>query len=496
MSDQRRPTFAHRCGLRWGLQTFALTLVFGAWLWSCSSNNDVAPPKQSTQSGAQAPQTGNAPVTPGTPGPIAAGPTDPGPGIGPEVVATPGSGEVTPTGGPTPAAPALPGANPAPTSETTTSTGPVEGPSVVEDEDTTIIETTPPVSTVNHLPLNLGSETTCDDMDENSNGIIDDVDVGKDGLCDCIHIGFFGEISSDAGMKTASFEAWLVARSGQVPIKHLAANETLTADWLASLQVLIVGGMQDRAAAGGKFTAEEVAAFDDWVQNRGGGVITLSGYTASSDDARPTNELLVNTGLSYQLTGVPMDGVIGDGAPPNWLTGIVAPDHPTVDQVSQIGVYYAYPVKGDGTVILREGTYDLAMAKEVGMGKVFIFSDEWITQDATWAGLSDGQSMPCQQPCNEQQNSCRIASEQCTQCEMAPCSDPNDTDAGTCAKGCQPSCENETMRCQTNTDLCTACQAEADARAEATPRLWLNTIRWLTPTSECKVDIPPSVRVR
>jgi hypothetical protein len=344
-----------------------------------------------------------------------------------------------------------------------------------------------------------GTETTCDDIDNDGNGIIDDVDVGKDGLCDCIHIGFFGEIASDAGDATGSFEAWLVARSGQIPIQHLDATEKLTSAWLSSLQVLIVGGLRDRAAQVGNddaFSSDEIAAFDDWVQNRGGGVITLSGYTSTIGDARPVSELLQNTGLSYDLMSVSGAGVISEGAPPVWLQDITAPDHPIVAGVSEIGVYYGYPVQGDGTGILSGEGHVLGMAKQWGTGRVFAFADEWITQDATWQGLANGQQDPCQQPCNEQANICRVAMEQCEQCAMQPCSDPNDTDITTCEKGCQPSCESETARCNTNTELCATCTADVTARAEATPRLWLNTIRWLTPDNECKVTIPPPGGIR
>lgn len=345
----------------------------------------------------------------------------------------------------------------------------------------------------------LGGETLCDGKDDNGNGIIDDVDVGMDGLCDCIRIGFFGEVASDAGTATDSFEAWLTARSGQIPIQHLAATDTLTTQWLSSLQVLIVGGLKDRRARAGNnpaFTAEEIAAFDDWIQNKGGGVITLSGYTANLDDARPVSELLQNTGLSYDLASVTGPGVIDLNGPPVWLTGITTPTHPIVDGVKEIGVYYGYPVVGDGTTILSAEGYVLGMAKELGLGRVFAFADEWITQDATWAGLRNGQQNPCQQPCNEQANICRIATEQCTQCEAQPCSDPNDTDPQTCTKGCQGSCASETQRCETNTQLCKTCSDEVIDREEATPRLWLNTIRWLTPANECKVEIPPRGGVR
>lgn len=339
-----------------------------------------------------------------------------------------------------------------------------------------------------------GAETVCDGKDDDGNGIIDDVDVDNDGLCDCIRIGFFGQVASDAGSATGSFESWLVARSGLIPIQHLDATDTLTAAWLSSLQVLIVGGLHERAARAGDgpaFTAEEIAAFDDWIQNQSGGVITLSGYTSNIRDAHPVAELLQNSGLDYDLASVSGAGIISEGAPPVWLTSIATPDHPIVAGVSEVGVFYGYPVTGDGTPILTGEGHVLGMAKEWGAGRVFAFADEWITQDATWSGLANGQQNPCQQPCNEQETICRVAEEQCAQCELQPCSDPAETDPATCTKGCQPSCQSETARCATYTQQCETCTAEVVDRQEATPRLWLNTISWLTPANECKVDIPP-----
>jgi hypothetical protein len=374
---------------------------------------------------------------------------------------------------------------------------------IIDEEGGPIVDSMIPTTGTegNEKPINLGSEIDCDGIDENNNGILDDVDIGKDGLCDCINLGFFGQIASDAGDNNAAFVAWLEERAGEVPVKQLDATETLTAEWLASLQVLIVGGLQARAAmvgTGAAFAPEEIAAFDDWLQNRGAGVFTLSGYTDDSNDARPTQELLANTGLGYELATVPAAGVITTttGGPPAWLGGIVAPEHPSVEGVSEIGVFYGYPVSGDGTVILREDTYDLAIAKGVGNGRAFVFADEWITQDVTWAGTVNGQTDPCQQPCNEQASICRIASEQCANCELQPCSDPLELDAATCEKGCQGSCDSETARCEMYTQQCATCSAGVIEREQQTPRLWLNTIRWLTPVNECQVDIPPIIRVR
>lgn len=369
-------------------------------------------------------------------------------------------------------------------------------PAAVLEPGNLIDETDPTSGGGSPIAPRLGTESLCDGLDENGNGIVDDVDVGGDGLCDCIRLGFFGQVSSDAGGETAAFQAWLEERSGQIPVQTLPATGTLTAEWLADLQVVIVGGMQERAASGAGFTQAELDAFDNWLLQRGGGVFTLSGYTETSSDVAPTNALLQRIGVQYETAGVAAAGVIGDGAPPIWLSGIVAPDHPSVDGVAEFGFYYGYPVVGNGTVVLRDQGYDLAMAKEYGAGRVFVFGDEWITQDVTWSGSVVGANDPCQQPCNEQDNICRISAEQCERCAMEPCSDPNDIDLATCSKGCQPSCESESQRCADYTAQCETCTGAAGSREQATPRLWLNTIRWLTPANECQVDIPPVIRVR
>src|SRR5690606_20122608 len=112
-----------------------------------------------------------------------------------------------------------------------------------------------------------------------------------------------------------------------------------TAEWLADLHVVIVGGMQERAALGAPFTQAELDALDTWLIERGGGVFTLAGYTESSGDAEPTNALLARLGIQYQTSGIAAAGVIGEGAPPIWLTGIASPDHPSVEGVEQFGFY-------------------------------------------------------------------------------------------------------------------------------------------------------------
>jgi hypothetical protein len=341
---------------------------------------------------------------------------------------------------------------------------------------------------VNGKPRNVGTEMACDGVDENMNGIVDDVDKGKDGLCDCLHIGFLGALASDNGNSTGAFQSWLEARS-DVPVKHIGARDKLTPDVLADLQVLIIGNMRERGNAG--FTSDELNAFSQWIQN-GGGVMSLAGYSANPNDMQATVQLLAPTGMSYDLSvgGAGVLGVVMNGPPPVIVHGITAPEHPTVQGIKALGVFNAYPVTGDGQVIVREGNYTLAEAKEMGGGHVFVFADEWITQDVLWSPQTRPQT-PCQQNCNQCKNQCSNCDIQCQNCQMQPCQGGQQVpDGGTCVRGCDQSCNQCQSNCQTCEQACTACSALEQDDTLDMGRFWLNVIRWLTPANECQVPIP------
>jgi hypothetical protein len=341
---------------------------------------------------------------------------------------------------------------------------------------------------VNGKPRNVGTELACDGVDENENGIVDDVDKGKDGLCDCLHIGFLGALASDNGNSTGAFQAWLEARS-DVPVKQIGARDKITADVLADLQVLIIGNMRERGNAG--FSNDELSAFSQWIQG-GGGVMSLAGYSANPNDMQATVQLLAPTGMGYDLSvgGAGVLGMVMNGPPPVIVHGITAPDHPTVEGIKALGVFNAYPVTGDGQVIVREGNYTLAEAKEIGGGHVFVFADEWITQDVLWSPQTRPQT-PCQQSCNQCKNQCSNCDIQCQNCQMQPCQGGQQVpDGGTCVRGCDQSCNQCQTNCQTCEQACTACSALEQDDTLDMGRFWLNVIRWLTPANECQVPVP------
>lgn len=228
-------------------------------------------------------------------------------------------------------------------------------------------------------------------MDENNNGVIDDVDQGKDGLCDCLRVGFLGEISGESGQATGSFQQWLEARS-DVPVRRISADTSLDPGSLSGLQVLVVGNLVSRTYASGApyYSGDQVTAFNEWIA-QGGGVIALAGYTSQSSAVAPLNELLMPTGVVYDLQTFPGSGNWTQPNTSNGTSYVVRTfsAHPTTDGVSALGVFHGYPVLGDGTAIATDGAYNVGMAKEVGRGRIVVWADEWITNDSEWTQRED-----------------------------------------------------------------------------------------------------------
>jgi len=362
------------------------------------------------------------------------------------------------------------------------------GPNPTNPDQGFLIGDGSPAIDSNGNPVNIGTEIACDGVDENDNGVIDDVDKGKDGLCDCLRIGFLGDFASDAGNRTGAFEAWLEERS-DVPVTHIGATDTLTPELLRDLQVIVVGNLSQRAN-GQAYGATEIDAVRQWIEVEAGGFMTLAGYTARETDIVPTVALLAPTGLSYDYMGRG-PGVLGTGAPPLLTAGIVAADHPTLAGITSMGIYNAYPVIGDGQVLIREGNFNLAMAKTLGAGNVFAFSDEWITQDALWGPMLERPLTPCQQSCRQCDMQCSSCDQQCTACQAQPCQGGQQVpDGGTCARGCDQACQSCSQQCTTCEQACTTCTALEPSNELDIPRFWLNTLRWLTPANECQVPVP------
>ncbi len=220
----------------------------------------------------------------------------------------------------------------------------------------------------------MGTPEVCDGADNDGNGITDDVDVNHDGVCDCLKIATLGR-KGDAGQGNI-FASWLTSRSdmGAVDLK----DKVLTKSVLAPFSVIVA---QNVSEIGRTYSASEVSAMSDWI-NAGGGLLTLTGFAGSSE-VDNVNTLLVPYGMSYGTQSILFGG--GHTLPvTHWNT------HPVTQGITRIGVDNGYPVLGAGTAIASEG-FDVLKAREVGMGHVLVWGDEWITYDSEWSAHPDYQ---------------------------------------------------------------------------------------------------------
>jgi len=245
----------------------------------------------------------------------------------------------------------------------------------------------------NGRPLNLGTEGECNGLDDNNNGIIDDVDVGKDGVCDCLAVATIGWPESPgasvADANVGSFTAWLEVLGSRPPV-HLG-DATITAESLAGIQVLIVQNIMRRA-----YSVAEIGAIAEWVNNQGGGVMTMAGYTASAADANNVNQILLGLGgIQYDLSSGG-SGFLQSGDQSVAITQW-NPEHPIAAGVTGVGVYYGYPVNvpavaGADWVASHPGLGSSGIAGgtlQLGAGRIFVWSDEWITFTKDWTTRSD-----------------------------------------------------------------------------------------------------------
>ncbi len=232
---------------------------------------------------------------------------------------------------------------------------------------------------------------TCDGLDNDLNGVIDDVDLAKDGVCDCLKIatlGYKGQFGTGD-----VFNNWLNGKSlaGAVSLDR----QTLTESLLAPFQVLVVQDIRAGTAGqfgvgkgiGRSYSPAEVQALRAWVNN-GGGIMTLIGYSSSSEVVN-VNSLLQPYGINYGTTPI-LPASNGSTTPvTHWAV------HPLTENILKIGSDNGYEVQGEGGIVIgyepTPGNHDAARATTLGKGHVFVWCDEWITYDSEWTAHADYQ---------------------------------------------------------------------------------------------------------
>jgi hypothetical protein len=219
-----------------------------------------------------------------------------------------------------------------------------------------------------------------------TNGTLDGGSTGP-----CLRIGMLGRLPTYGAVpgmdSTAALQQWLNSNSTAV-VAAQVTDTPLTADFLAQYDLLIIQALEARE--GGPYwqlDATERDAFEAWVR-AGGGVITLTGYGANPNEVDPTNQLVAFTGLSYAKDDIWMTGSCPDNdccCTSNSVPVTGWTDHTIAANITRVGAFYGRSVLGDGDVV-AQGPTVYGATKQVDMGRVFLFADEWVTYTSQWDG--------------------------------------------------------------------------------------------------------------
>jgi hypothetical protein len=223
-------------------------------------------------------------------------------------------------------------------------------------------------------------------------------DAGK---CTCFNIasiGLPGHTGFQGTDNTSAFTDYLNMESS-ASVDMVQMKPTLNAAFLAKYDVLIFQWLVDGVSGSNgtgywTFGADELAALKTWVQG-GGGIITLSGYDASSQEVVPLNQVVgAVTDMSYGTADV-----LGTVSTSNYCLGESDPlggwvqTTPLGKHITEVGAFHGRPINpGKATVDCTDGTDVYAAHEDVGMGHVFAYTDEWVTYTSQWFGIDAGAS--------------------------------------------------------------------------------------------------------
>jgi hypothetical protein len=156
------------------------------------------------------------------------------------------------------------------------------------------------------------------------------------------------------------------------------------------------------------YTDADAAALSDWVNNKGGAIIAMSGYFSDSTiEIQPLNKLLAPFGITYDgdntytsndCPNPPSLCYCAYGSIPfnNWSTAV-----PEITKnLGNVGVFMGRSITCPGSDCQIVGTNSVdtnaqskiaGVAKVVGKGRVFAWGDEWVTYTSQWGLTPDPQ---------------------------------------------------------------------------------------------------------
>jgi hypothetical protein len=223
---------------------------------------------------------------------------------------------------------------------------------------------------------------------------------GVDCTCPPFNVAVIGKPgkwgANPNGDSDTALQEWLNSSSaGTAKVANHTTKPTLTPDFLAAYNVIILASLSDDSNTGPfwSFDSSEIAAFRAWVEN-GGGVITLIGYSGDGGEINPVNQLIGFSGIAYNNEALFADC-------PNWSICGCAHSNPITtwnrtdpvianlsNSITMVGMENGRSISApaDAHVAATVGAKNALVGKLVGKGHVLVYADEWITYTSQWNG--------------------------------------------------------------------------------------------------------------
>jgi hypothetical protein len=225
------------------------------------------------------------------------------------------------------------------------------------------------------------------------------------GNCACMNILSLGKVAhyganSDS---TDAFQQYLNTKSN-ARMTLLTDRTTITPALLAANDVVILQALEDSEYIGfWSYDQSEIDALASWVR-AGNALIALTGYGGTPDEVDPANQLLAFAGISYGKSDTFVScpdnfcyctdsSIPFSGWSANAFLGahMVAPN----GGPGAVGVFHGRPITcvdtadGPCQVVASDPQAGVVgVAKQIGKGHVFVWSDEWVTYTSQWGATN------------------------------------------------------------------------------------------------------------
>lgn len=191
--------------------------------------------------------------------------------------------------------------------------------------------------------------------------------------CDQLRIGIFGNPGSNT---SSNFQQWLVSAGTSAERVQTTDAEPLTKAILESYDVVVLDWLTR------EYTSAEADTFAAWI-SAGGGAATMTGYNGQISSDWRANSLLAPLRVAYE------------GSLINGPATIFA-SHPITAGLTSVtfaGGYRVADLGGTGSqrtpIAFLPGDVNVGYAVEMGLGRAFVWGDEWIEFDSEWSTLPE-----------------------------------------------------------------------------------------------------------